>query len=82
MSKCEATGKTQYSNRRSARMALDKLMVRRNGHKTERTAYSCRFCGKWHLSSQGDKQPIRTPRLAPSVRWRWTGNPPPSDEEE
>lgn len=70
--KCGVTGKTQYLDRREARLALDKLRVRRAGHKTERTAYHCRFCGRWHLSSMGEKPKptdIRQ-RLTPNKRWR------------
>lgn len=74
--KCGTTGKTQYVSRRDARLALDKLAVRRAGHKTERTAYPCRFCDYWHLSSMGDKQPERVPRMAPATRWRWRGEVP------
>lgn len=77
--KCATTGKTQYVTRRHARLALDKLLIRRSGHKTERTAYMCRFCGQWHLSSMGDK-PERVPRMAPASRWRWQGVAPDEDE--
>lgn len=72
--KCDTTGKTQYATRREARVALDKLRVRRAGHKTERTAYPCRFCSLWHLSSQDDKARVRQPRLAPATKWRY-GDP-------
>ena len=70
LGKCPDTGKTQYRDRREARVALNKLRVRRAGHKTERAAYHCRFCGKWHLTSQGEKAP-RSTRMAPADRWRW-----------
>ena len=76
MGKCAVTGKTQYEDRREARLALNKLMVRRAGHKTERTAYHCRFCDKWHLSSMGEKPTDTKPRMEPAKRWRWTGEPP------
>lgn len=71
--KCEATGKTQYLDRRDARLALDKLRVRRAGHKTERTAYHCRFCDKWHISSMGERPKARAigTRMAPHQRWKW-----------
>jgi len=70
--KCGTTGKTQYADRREARIALDKLLVRRNGHKTERTAYQCRFCDQWHLSSMGERpNTVNATRMEPVRRWRW-----------
>lgn len=71
--KCDATGKTQYTTRRAARAALDKLAVRRGNGKHERTAYVCHFCKLWHLSSMGEGQPVRTTRMPPHRRWRWDG---------
>lgn len=71
--KCGTTGKTQYATRRDARTALDKLIVRRAGHKTECTYYRCKFCGKWHLSSMADKRRERVPRMSPAKRWRFRG---------
>lgn len=70
--KCDATGKTQYTTRRAARSALDKLAVRRGNGKHERTAYVCHFCKLWHLSSMGEG-PVRTTRMSPNRRWRWDG---------
>lgn len=72
--KCPDTGKTMYADRRDARTALNALIARRAGAKSERCAYSCKFCGKWHLTSMGEKPtPIKTTRLPPARRWRWNG---------
>lgn len=79
MGKCGVTGKTTYQDRREARLALDKLRVRRSGHKTERTAYHCRFCNHWHISSMGEKPTDTKPRMAPATKWRWRGDPPEED---
>lgn len=70
--KCPVTGKVQYTSLREARMVLDKLKVRRMGHKTERSAYQCGFCPHWHITCMAHKQD-HTPRLAPHRRWRWRG---------
>lgn len=77
--KCETTGKSQYASRHAARVALNKLRVRRSGHKTERSAYNCKFCGKWHLTSMGETtEASNATRLEPARRWKgWRG-----DEEE
>ena len=77
--KCEVTGKTQYASRREARQGLDKLRVRRAGHKTERNAYRCKFCERWHLTTMGEKPGVPTPRLEPATKWRWDGS---IDDEE
>lgn len=81
--KCGVTGKVQYHNRREARLALNKLKVRRAGHKTERSAYHCRFCNQWHLTSMGERHSDTKPRMHPAPRrWRWTGALPATNEEE
>lgn len=75
--KCEVTGKTQYLDRRDARLALEKLRVRRAGHKTERNAYHCRFCDKWHITSMGERPNARSlkTRMTPHQRWKWNREP-------
>ena len=80
--KCPVTGKTQYIDRREARLALDKLIVRRAGHKTERSAYPCPHCDKWHITSMGEKphRNLRATRLTPNKRWRWKQSPPTTEE--
>lgn len=80
--KCPETGKTQYVDRREARLALDKLIVRRAGHKTEQSSYKCPACALWHITSMGDKphHNLRQRRLAPAKRWRWKQHPPTTEE--
>lgn len=74
--KCPDTGKTIYADRRDARLALNKLIDRRPGHRHERGAYNCKFCGKWHITCMGEKQRAPKPtRLEPSQRWRWSRKP-------
>ncbi len=68
---CTATGKRQYATRREARIALNKLLVRRAGHKTERSAYSCKFCNEWHITKMGEKpRELKPTRMPPAKRWR------------
>lgn len=80
--KCSVTGKTNYLDRREARLALDKLLVRRAGHKTEQSAYNCPHCGKWHITSMGEKpqRNLRATRLTPHKRWRWKQQTPTTEE--
>lgn len=71
--KCETTGKVQYASRREARVGLNKLLVRRRGHKTERSSYKCKYCDSWHLTTMGEKPGVPLPRLAPADPWKWDG---------
>lgn len=78
--KCDTTGKTRYQDRREARLALDKLRIRRAGHKTERSAYHCRFCDSWHISSMGERPTGSKTRMEPHQRWRWGGKLKPEED--
>lgn len=71
--KCPDTGKTVYLTRREARLALDKVRLRRATNRTEQSAYNCPACGKWHITKIGEKKltKFRETRLPPAKRWRW-----------
>lgn len=57
---CRVTGKRGYRNETAAMAALASTQfgarVLHKAERQERRAYSCRHCGKWHLTSQ-DFQP-------------------------
>ncbi len=58
--------KRRYPNRNQAMSELDRVRRKRQrlqpaGARCERTAYHCRHCNGWHLTSQAKRATARTP---------------------
>lgn len=66
---CGVTGKVIYWTQDEARKALDKVRVRRRGHKTEQSSYTCHHCGTWHITCLSEA-PRNATRLKPHTRLR------------
>ena len=61
------TGKVIYWTQNEARTALDKVRVRRRGHKTEQRSYVCKHCANWHITCLSEA-PRNATRLKPHTR--------------
>lgn len=75
---CQSTGKIIYETSRDAKLAIAGVRTHRHGQRHERSAYNCKFCGKWHITCMGERVAYKRPtRMQPHNR-RWKV----PDEEE